>query len=83
MSRRRRREIIYPLNTTLLAVMSKALADGMTESVASKKSTATAEGVSPSGEAALLRPQGDFLEKREIGHESLPGQSSWIKVTVK
>ena len=33
----------------------------MTESEASKKSTVTAEGVSPSGEAALLRPQGDYI----------------------
>ena len=64
------KEIIYPLKTTLLAGMKPATPYGVRigrpESVASKKSTATAEGISPSGEAALPPPQGDFLEKKEI-----------------
>jgi len=41
-------------------------------SEASGKSTVTAKGVSPGGEAALPRPQGDFLEKKEIGRKTPP-----------
>ena len=45
---------------------------GRPESEASGKSTVTAKGVSPGGEAALPRPQGDFLEKKEIGRKTPP-----------
>ena len=45
---------------------------GRPESEASGKSTVTAKGVSPGGEAALPRTQGDFLEKKEIGSKTPP-----------